>query len=249
MQVCLLRLRDPAPRGQSQVRFEEQTPQYVAETLVREVPFVKRLDHPIVEEIQFRVEKLVIRLELCTQEPAFRLEFTLDGRARIWQHSAERRDCPTVADEGFQEIDVLQDATKRRVGVDQHEAEVEGESELFQNPAGPQMRLRLQPLAHVQEPFFIARFNPHVDVRQSSGNQPLQDVFLNLVRAATDLERNLTGEARLHNAIGNLNRPTFCISPSRQKVIVLKQKDRDSPVAMQIDHLVDDRLRGAQSPQ
>ncbi len=56
------------------------------------------------------------------------------------------------------------------------------------------MRLRLEPFAHIDQPFFIARLDAHVNVRQPARDQPLDYVFVNLVRTTTNLERHLAGQ-------------------------------------------------------
>src|ERR1044071_4059051 len=145
--------------------FKEQSPQNVTQSLIGEIPFIECLHHPVVEEVQFWIEKLVIRLERCTQQAAFRFESALNGCPRVRQHPAERRDRPAIAYELFQKPDVLPDTATRRIRINQHESEVEGESEPLEDSSGSQMRLRLQAFAHVNESFFISRFNPHVDVR------------------------------------------------------------------------------------
>src|SRR5213594_3329778 len=114
------------------MRFEQQTSQDVTESLVREVSHVECVHHPVVEKVQFRIEKLVVRLELCTQQASFCFESSLNGRPRVGQHPAKWRHRPAVADEGFQEIDVLANTAERRVGIDQHETKVERQSKLFQ---------------------------------------------------------------------------------------------------------------------
>ncbi len=63
MQIILLRLRNRMSRRQSQVCFEEQSAQDVAQTLVGEVSFVERLHHPVIKQVDFRIEKLVVRIE------------------------------------------------------------------------------------------------------------------------------------------------------------------------------------------
>src|ERR1043165_6548625 len=110
MQIGFLRFGDAVLRGQSQVGLEEQAAQNVAEPAVGEIPFVERVDHLVVEVVQFRVQELVIRLERRAQQAAFGFQPTLDGRSRIRQHAAEWSDGPTVADEGLEKTDVLADA-------------------------------------------------------------------------------------------------------------------------------------------
>src|SRR5262245_28172295 len=106
-EIAALRVRDAIVSPELQLRLEEQPPEDVAESLVREVPDVEGADHPLVEVIQLRVQELVVRLERRPQQAAFRLESALDRRARVRQHPAERRYRPAVADEGFEEIHVL----------------------------------------------------------------------------------------------------------------------------------------------
>ena len=111
------------------------------------------------------------------------------------------------------------------------------------------MRLRLEPLAHINEPFFLARFDSHVNVRQSTGHQARDYVFINLVRATTDLEGNIAAEAPFGNKISNLHRPFFCLPAACQEVVILKQKNGHSAVCVQIDHFVHDRFGCAQASQ
>src|ERR1044072_2490117 len=72
---------------------------------------------------------------------------------------------------------------------------------------------------------------------------------MNLVTAATDLERQLTGETFFGDQIRNLHCPFFGFSPARKEIVVLKQKNRNASIAMQIEHLVDDRAWCAQTTQ
>ena len=111
------------------------------------------------------------------------------------------------------------------------------------------MRLRLEPLAHINEPFFIARFDSHVNVRQPTSHQARDNIFINLVRAATDLEGNIAAEAPLGNKISNLHRPFFCFPAAGQEVVVLKQKNGYFAVCVQVDHFVHDRFWCAKASQ
>jgi len=43
--------------------------------------------------------------------------------------------------------------------------------------------------------------------------------------------------------------PRVCILSTRQEIVVLKKKNWDFPVAVKIDHFINDRLRLAQPPQ
>ena len=72
---------------------------------------------------------------------------------------------------------------------------------------------------------------------------------MNLVRAAADLEGDLPGEARVHDQIGDLDRPALGVLAAGQEVVVLEQEDRDAAAAVQVDHLVDDRSRCAEPAQ
>ena len=68
-----------------------------------------------------------------------------------------------------------------------------------------------------------------------------------LVRAAADLERDFAGEpaSAIESAISIAQR--LALLSARQEIVVLKQENRDPAVAMQVDHLVDDRLAASAS--
>src|SRR5271168_3695821 len=123
------------------MRLEKQSAEHVTEPLVGKVPFVKCRDHPVVEEVQFGVEELIVGLESVSEQAAFGLEFAFDRSACVRKHAAEGRDRPAVADKFLEEGDVLADAAEGRIGVDHHESEVEGEPKFFQDSPGTQMRL------------------------------------------------------------------------------------------------------------
>src|SRR4029079_2785683 len=96
---------------------------------------------------------------------------------------------------------------------------------------------------------FCARFHPHLNGRDPTCDQSLDHVFMNLVTAATDLERHLACHTFFGDQICNLHCPFFCFSPSCKEIVVLKQKDRDTSIAMQIEHFVDYRAWRAQTTQ
>src|ERR1044072_2274716 len=72
---------------------------------------------------------------------------------------------------------------------------------------------------------------------------------MDLVGAATDLERHLSVQTFADDQGRNLHRPFFGFSSAGEEVIILKQKNRDAAVAMQIDHLIDACPRRAHATQ
>src|SRR5215813_3907197 len=118
MKISFLGLSDGMGRTQSQMRLKKQPAQYVTEALIREVSFVESADHPLVEEIQLWIQKLIIRLEGRSNQTRFGLQSSFNRSARIRQHAAKGRDRPTVANELFEESYVLPNATKRGIRID-----------------------------------------------------------------------------------------------------------------------------------
>src|ERR1051325_207701 len=62
-------------------------------------------------------------------------------------------------------------------------------------------------------------------------------------------ERHLSVQTFGDDQVRNLHRPFFGFSSTGEEVIILKQKNRDAAVAMQIDHLIDDCPRRSQATQ
>src|ERR1044072_4966172 len=145
MQVILLRLRDWIRRRQSEMRFKEQPAQDVTQPLVGKVSFIERVHHPVVKQIEFWIEEFVVGIERRAEQSSFRLESALDRCTGVRQHPAERRHCPTVADELLEKRDLLANAAIRRIRVDQHETEVKRQVEASQYAPGSQVCLRLEP--------------------------------------------------------------------------------------------------------
>src|SRR5258708_28235187 len=90
MKVLFLIFRNRVWAAQPQVRLKQQTSQDMTESLVREVSHVECIDHPVVEEIHFAIEKLVVRLELRRQQAHFSLDASHNRRPRLTQHSSKR---------------------------------------------------------------------------------------------------------------------------------------------------------------
>src|SRR5437773_8178463 len=79
MKVLFLIFRNRVRNAQPEVRLKQQASQDVTESLVREVSHVECVHHPVVEKIQFGIEKLVVRLELRAQQASFGFESSLNG--------------------------------------------------------------------------------------------------------------------------------------------------------------------------
>src|SRR5262245_45442229 len=109
MEVAALERIEALTPGQLQMRLEGQRLKNMTEASIREVAFVEGLQHPVVEHVQFRIEKMIIRFKWGAEQACLVLKLLLHRGPRVRQHPAERRHRPAVAHEPLEKVHVIPD--------------------------------------------------------------------------------------------------------------------------------------------
>src|SRR6516165_12298460 len=118
-----------------------------------------------------------------------------------------------------------------------------------QHLAGGQVLRRLQHFVHVEQAVGITALYPHVNMSQSSLDHSRDNRRPYLVGSAADLERNAVAEACAQDFVGERFRPISRAGTSRQKIVILEEKNAGTALHMNATHLVGDRGRSPQPAQ
>src|SRR6266496_392409 len=221
----------------------------MTQSTIGEVAFVESFQHPVVKQVELWIEETVVRFERRTKQATFLLQSCFQGRPRVRQHAAEAGDGPTITDEGFEEVDIVTNHLETGVRIQQHESEIERQPQPFQDSARLKVLLRLDSLAHVNEALRISVLHAHVYVSKASVDQALHTVFLDLIGAATNLVNQFSLHSFFHQTICNPARPLARSLTTGQKVVILKEKNRDPALVVNRADLFNYRVGFTQSTQ
>src|SRR5439155_2661888 len=201
-----------------------------------------RLVQLAVVVVEPAVQKVVVGSDDVALQATLRSQLITDGRTAVRQHATEGRAGAAVTNDGAQKANVLTDGCKRAARVEQHEAVLEHDPELFEQLDGATIGVDRDLLVQNLQALIGPRLEAHVDQVQPGITQCCEQLGLDVLGPAADLPDHTADHIERVELVNELEHPALPGATPEREVVVLEQEDPRAALVMQLAHLRDHAL-------